>query len=373
MPLTPPPVERVTALGLLIAAFTILVLAIVVVYDVQRETDLNREVIGALQVKEGLESLGTAMHELKYAARVHALTGDPAAAQSVERYEVEIAANLDYVVTRAQADATLAATTAQLAEGVKAFGLHMRVGARAIPSESEAIETAAWAALERSLVTQTQRINEGSVAQIRVGENLKFYVTLLLVGSVCVLAGLFAIFQHSHARARHAQARIEHLAHYDPLTNLPNRTLLNDRFAQEVIRAKRGEQGFAVALFDLDGFKSVNDSYGHAAGDTLLGEVGRRARMAVRASDTVGRIGGDEFLAILPGATRENAIQVAEKLRSELEKPYLIAGHSVEISASVGVSLFPEHGEDPDQLFRAADAALYAAKREGRNLARLAT
>jgi len=119
--------------------------------------------------------------------------------------------------------------------------------------------------------------------------------------------------------------------------------LLADRLAQETARSRRSSRGFAVLFFDLDGFKTVNDTWGHAAGDRVLALVGERVRKCVRASDTVGRLGGDEFLAILPETT------------------------------SVGVSLFPEHGDDSDALQRAADAALYRAKREGKNRTVVAT
>jgi diguanylate cyclase (GGDEF)-like protein len=168
-------------------------------------------------------------------------------------------------------------------------------------------------------------------------------------------------------REREAQKRIEHLAHFDMVTSLPNRALLADRLAHETARARRDNLGFAVLLFDLDGFKAVNDTWGHAAGDRVLALVGERVRKCVRASDTVGRLGGDEFLAILPGTSLEGAIGVAEKLRDSLREPYPLDGATAHLSTSVGVSIFPDHGIDPEQLQRAADAALYRAKREGKN------
>jgi diguanylate cyclase (GGDEF)-like protein len=157
------------------------------------------------------------------------------------------------------------------------------------------------------------------------------------------------------------------------VTGLPNRALLSDRMAQETARARRGSSHFAVLLFDLDGFKKVNDTWGHAAGDRVLTLVGERARKCMRASDTVGRLGGDEFLAVLPETTLQGALGVAEKLREALYRPYPVdkAGGpektTAQLSASIGVSLFPDHGLDPEALQRAADAALYRAKREGRN------
>jgi diguanylate cyclase (GGDEF)-like protein len=248
-----------------------------------------------------------------------------------------------------------------------------RAGRLRDPSATDAgyvaAEARAWASLEGALDTQTRRINERSVQQIRIGENLNAYVTWLLAGSITVLGGLFAVFQHAQSRNRATQERIQRLAHFDPVTGLPNRTLLGDRLAQEAARSTRERTRFAIAMFDLDGFKEVNDSLGHAAGDRLLALVANRARDCVRASDTMARVGGDEFLALLPHTEREGALQAAEKIRVALSKPYDLGGRPAHISASVGVSLFPEHGSDPEALLRAADAALYDAKREGKNRA----
>jgi diguanylate cyclase (GGDEF)-like protein len=185
--------------------------------------------------------------------------------------------------------------------------------------------------------------------------------------------GLFAAYRRAQLREREAQRRIEHLAHFDMVTGLPNRALLSDRLAQETSRARRSSRGFAVLLFDLDGFKTVNDTWGHGAGDRVLAIVGERARKSVRASDTVGRQGGDEFLAILPETSLEGALGVAEKLRESLRAPYPIGNAEAHLSTSVGVSLFPDHGSDPEALQRAADAALYRAKREGKDRTVVAT
>ncbi len=374
--------DRLAALILVVAAITILVLAVLVVADVRLETELNREVIGAQQAKDGLESLRSRLHQLKYAARDYALTGNPASERALERYAVEAEADLAYLKERTLADAALAPAIAALADPVKAFAVQSRAtanltrsaGARSALLEAELAdpEQRAWTALERALQSQTRRINERSLQQIRVGESLDGYVMWLLAGSITLLGGLFAVFQHTQARNREAQRRIERLAHYDPVTSLPNRSLLTDRLGQELVRSARSRDAFALAMFDLDGFKGVNDTMGHAAGDRLLAAVGQRARGCLRASDTLGRLGGDEFLAVLPRTSSEGALQVAETIRTEVGKPYDLAGSYERICASVGVALYPEHGSDADALLRAADAALYEAKREGKDRTRLA-
>jgi diguanylate cyclase (GGDEF)-like protein len=196
---------------------------------------------------------------------------------------------------------------------------------------------------------------------------LRRYVSWLLAGSVGGLVVLFAAYRRVQLRERAAQSRIERLAHFDMLTGLPNRALLIDRLTQESARAKRGARPFAVLMFDLDGFKKVNDTWGHAAGDQVLRQVAQRARECVRASDTIGRLGGDEFLALLPETTLEGAQGVAEKLREALRRPYDIQKTTATLGASVGIAVFPQHGTDSEDLQRAADGALYHSKREGKN------
>src|SRR5262249_51742942 len=151
---------------------------------------------------------------------------------------------------------------------------------------------------------------------------LRKYVTGLLVGSIVVLGGLFIVYRRVQVRERETQRRIERLAHFDTVTGLPNRALLADRLGQEATRSRRNGRPVAVVLFDLDGFKSVNDTWGHAAGDRVLAIVAERAKQCVRSSDTVGRLGGDEFLAILPETTLDGALGVADKLREALSAPY---------------------------------------------------
>ncbi len=245
--------------------------------------------------------------------------------------------------------------------------------AAAALTETERVAADASTVLERAIVALTDQVNERSSARIRVGVRLRRYVGWFVAGSVVVLTLLFIAFRRAQARERAALKRIEWLAHFDSVTALPNRALLSDRLAQEVARARRAEQPFAVLLFDLDGFKDVNDTWGHAAGDRVLTLVAERARKCMRASDTLGRLGGDEFLAILPETGVEGAVAVAEKLRVALSDPYDLDGARARVGVSVGVSLFPANGDGSDTMLRAADAALYRAKREGKDRVRVAT
>jgi len=167
---------------------------------------------------------------------------------------------------------------------------------------------------------------------------------------------------------KRAHDRLAQLAHYDGLTQLPNRALFFELVTKGLALAKRNMNKPALMFIDLDGFKPVNDIHGHAAGDLVLKEVARRMAACLRDSDAVGRIGGDEFVVFLPEAVNaENAIRVAEKIREALNQPFALAEHVVSISSSIGIALYPEHGSDDIELAKNADFAMYQAKAEGRN------
>jgi diguanylate cyclase (GGDEF)-like protein/PAS domain S-box-containing protein len=163
------------------------------------------------------------------------------------------------------------------------------------------------------------------------------------------------------------EQRMHELAHYDPVTGLPRRPLLEDRIASAIALARRSGHGVGVLFCDLDQFKQVNDTLGHAAGDLLLRAVGERARAALRESDTVARVGGDEFVILLSEVTGSiDARQVSSKLLKALSEPYLIDGRSVSVTPSLGLAMFPHDGEDASTLILRADAAMYHAKANGR-------
>jgi len=163
---------------------------------------------------------------------------------------------------------------------------------------------------------------------------------------------------------------LESLALHDGLTGLPNRRLLMDRLSLAIAHARRNKRTMAVMYLDLDGFKQVNDTFGHAAGDTLLSMVAARLVAAVRQEDTVARLGGDEFvIALWELSHAEGVNKPVSKVIQAVSQPYSIQGHSesITLSVSVGVSIYPTHGEDGETLMKSADLALYGAKRAGKN------
>lgn len=169
--------------------------------------------------------------------------------------------------------------------------------------------------------------------------------------------------ESTNTRLTQANEDLRKLAVHDPLTGLPNRTLIMDRLQQGVLGAKRNSETLALLMIDLDQFKIVNDTLGHQVGDHLLTCIGQRFQRTLREVDTLGRLGGDEFAVVVPETDYESASLVASKLQAVLETPVTVEGNSFSIGASIGIALFPDHGQDPASLFKHADTAMYVAKR----------
>jgi diguanylate cyclase (GGDEF)-like protein/PAS domain S-box-containing protein len=167
---------------------------------------------------------------------------------------------------------------------------------------------------------------------------------------------------------KQTQSQLEHLAHHDSLTNLPNRLLFEDRLEHAIAQAKRQNRQLAVLFLDIDRFKNINDSLGHAMGDELLKEVANRLQNILRDDDTAARLGGDEFTVLVENLEDPSqAAVVASKIQDKFKAPFKIAGRELHVTASIGISIFPEDGKDVADLTKNADAAMYQAKEQGRN------
>ena len=242
-----------------------------------------------------------------------------------------------------------------------------------LAADAELFETAM-----STIVFRYQTESEARVANLRVLEFALLGLTLI----VLVLEGLF-LFKPaaletqrrweqqlaSHISEREDdQRRMSYLARFDPLTGLINRFMFSDRLQNAIARARRDGGLVSLMFLDLDEFKAVNDRFGHTVGDGLLQEVAERLKASVRESDTVARIGGDEFTIVLEGAQRvEDAGHVATKILRALEAPFDVDGHTLHVTASIGIAIYPVDGEDADALLRDADIAMYSAKSAGRN------
>lgn len=169
------------------------------------------------------------------------------------------------------------------------------------------------------------------------------------------------------------QERIHWMAHFDSLTELPNRAFFAERSKEAIAQARANNSPLAVIFLDLDRFKHVNDSLGHKVGDALLQDIAKRLRAVVREKDTVARVGGDEFVLLLPGANAQGAARVASKLQEAALQPYQIGHHELNMSPSMGIALFPQDGDNIDDLTQSADVAMYHAKLDGRSTYRFFT
>jgi len=186
--------------------------------------------------------------------------------------------------------------------------------------------------------------------------------------------GAIVVNYRDVSQRKETEKQLEYRAYYDSLTGLPNRLLFRDRLVNSLAHAVRNRVGLAVMYLDVDHFKLVNDGLGHSFGDLLLADVARRLQGSLRASDTISRIGGDEFSILLPEVTSTEAVAgVARKILDSLAQPFTVDGHDLFVTASIGISCFPADGDDVEALLKCADAAMYRAKELGRNQAQLFT
>jgi diguanylate cyclase (GGDEF)-like protein/PAS domain S-box-containing protein len=227
----------------------------------------------------------------------------------------------------------------------------------------------------KSLLTDSGVVRGAEVEVYRRDRSRKW--ALVNMREVCSSDGKLELYEgtvEDITERKMAQERIQVLAYYDELTELPNRTLLQDRLAKALAGAARRKEKVALLFLDLDRFKIINDSLGHSVGDLLLQKVAGRLKQWAREQDTIARIGGDEFLVVLNGIRDITDIAVAaERLMDAMTPEFDIEGHSFAVSCSIGISIFPEHGTDNEALIKNADAAMYCAKESGRNAFRFFT
>lgn len=260
---------------------------------------------------------------------------------------------------------------------VKDASLLYRTGgsvAHSEPSRPAAVSANEYMVVAGHNWTLSLRTQEAFEARYGRGtETLTAAAEVLLSLLLALLAWLIVNGRDRAVRLAEAMTEeLRHMAQHDPLTDLPNRALFSDRLNQELARAKRQHGRFAMVFLDLDHFKTINDDFGHEVGDQVLREVARRLQNCVRAADTVGRIGGDEFVVLMAQLSElDSVLALAEKLHQALHQPVVVNGHELSTSCCIGVAVYPEHGADAITLTKGADDAMYRAKAAGRDCVRL--
>ncbi|MBQ5949835.1 bifunctional diguanylate cyclase/phosphodiesterase [Massilia sp. ST3] len=229
------------------------------------------------------------------------------------------------------------------------------------------VHEADQAALRNALVSSVGSIDPAIVeARFRLGERDVCYELRIALLDTGDDAPILVIGRDMSAQQA-TEERLRHMATHDALTELPNRVLLSDRIRMVIANARRSGQGFSVATIGLDGFKKVNDGLGHPVGDAVLQMAAGRLRRTLRDSDTLARVGGDEFVAVLPGTFNDAQIKlVTGRLMATLQSPFEVAGHTIYLGASIGVSVYPDHAEDEVRLITLADTAMSRAKETGK-------
>ncbi|HEY6353402.1 MAG TPA: EAL domain-containing protein, partial [Burkholderiaceae bacterium] len=287
---------------------------------------------------------------------------------SAERYRTLFERNLAGVVRTSTASVILECNDA-FAHILGFASSRECIGRRLIDYSAEPLQRRALRAslLTRGALTDTE-------IQLRRGDGTPVWAlaSATLLGSAAeqVIEGTLVDI----TRRKNAESQLVHQAYHDALTGLPNRILFHDRLTQALGLARRGHRGLSVLFLDLDQFKRVNDTLGHAAGDRLLQTVAARLRQSVRKSDTVARVGGDEFNLLLPEVGRgTQAARMAEKILATVARPVDVDGHRLYITTSIGISLYPADGADAEALLTSADIAMYRAKELGRNGFQLCT
>jgi diguanylate cyclase (GGDEF)-like protein len=239
---------------------------------------------------------------------------------------------------------------------------------RDAPGEAQAASRFLALCLALAIATWILRVGVISYASGGTWESDRVDLTVSFFAIAQMVNGVAATLTLMWIDVRLMQADLARVAHTDFLTGLPNRRSILLRFREEIARAERGGGRFAVVVMDIDRFKQVNDRHGHAVGDSVLKEVARALSSAKRAHDVLGRIGGEEFIVIMPQQTAEGAYEAAERFREAVAKSALVvAGTAVRATVSGGLAMYPDDGEDWDHVFAVADRRLYEAKRGGRD------
>ncbi len=372
------------ALGALVfAVVAISAVSAVAIISAENLIATNEKALRMQQTISSLEAIRFHSVAITSSEQNYVITGKASELAPYKAGKIEIEAEIAYLVDRRGEHPELERRFAELRETAQKFVADVRkiVDARSLAGEPAAREMVKRHFGEVSqdqllqityqlLVSARKQLNSLQADQVAYGDKVRRLILALISSAAFILVFLYGSLRRLSIEQRTAQARFAHQATHDSLTGLRNRPAVMEYIARKL---SDGEQeaafgGFALLLLDLDGFKAVNDSFGHDAGDDLLKQAAARIEAALRDSDYVARLGGDEFLIVVPQVSdEETATSIGKKLVEMIGTPYVLTGRHATVTVSIGISIFPKDARDREALMKCADLALYDAKHAGRN------
>ncbi len=377
-------IDNVALATLIFAVIAISTVSTIAVTSAESLVGTNEKILQTQRIVSSLEAIRFQSMALVAGEQNYVITGKDADLAPYRAGAVELGAELVYLAGRrsehpvliANFDALKAAAEAHMEQEASFVEARRKSGfasAQTLSSKS-GVELAHEKLLSltyRMLADGRRTLDQLEVEQINYGAKVRRLIIALISSSAFILVLFYGTLRRLSLEQRTVQKNMSYQATHDALTGLNNRAAVVDHLetlSADVSTAAFG--GFSVLLLDLDGFKDINDSFGHDAGDELLRLVAARAGAALRAADYLARLGGDEFLVIIPQVSDNESVQkVAEKLISTLRQPYALRSHGAMVTVSIGISRFPQDARDRETLMKCADLALYSAKRKGRNRA----
>ena len=376
-------IDGVALATLVFAVVAISAVSAVAIVSAENLIATNEKALRMQRTISSLEAIRFHSVAINSSEQNYVITGKESELIPYKAGTVEIEAEVTYLAERRSEHPELERRFTELREAAKRFVADERkiVDARSLAGEPVAREMVKQHFGEIShgqllqityqlLVSARKQLNSLEADQVAYGDKVQRLILALISSTAFILVFLYGSLRRLSIEQRAAQARFAHQATHDSLTGLYNRPAVMEYIARKLADGEQEASlgGFALLLLDLDGFKTVNDSFGHDAGDDLLKQAAARIEVALRDSDYVARLGGDEFLIVVPQVSdEESAMRIGKKLVEMIGAPYVLTGRQSKVTVSIGISMFPKDARDRETLMKCADLALYEAKHAGRN------
>ncbi len=376
-------IDGVALAALVFAVVAISAVSAVAIVSAENLIATNEKALRMQRTISSLEAIRFHSVAINSSEQNYVITGKQSELIPFKAGTVEIEAEVAYLAERRSEHPELERRFIELRETAQRFVAdeHKIVDARSLAGEpvaramvkqhfGEASHDQLLQITYQLLVSARKQLNSLEAEQVAYGDKVRRLILALISSAAFILVFLYGSLRRLSIDQRMAQARFAHQATHDSLTGLCNRPAVMEYIARKLADGEQEASlgGFALLLLDLDGFKAVNDSFGHDAGDDLLKQAAARIEVALRDSDYVARLGGDEFLIVVPQVSdEETATRVGKKLVEMIGAPYVLTGRQSKVTVSIGISMFPKDARDREALMKCADLALYEAKHAGRN------